>query len=296
MSRLPFVLAFLLLFSAGCGRQERKEVKLFEPGSGVPEIIQEDERSFRVGIAAVLSPKEMFVYYNNLLDYLGEKLSKPVVIRHGHYERINDLLRDGELDLAFICSGAYAAAHKEFGLRVLAVPVMDGKSEYYSYIIVPSDSGVSDFSELEGKSFSFVDPLSNSGYFYPVRLLKENDKSPTAFFSRILFTNSHDNSIMAVAERLVDGAAVNSLVYDMLAAANPRLVERTKIIRISPPYGIPPVVVPPGADGNLIEEFEEFFLNLHEDETGLRILRDLRIDKFIKPAAGLYDSILLPEP
>ena len=62
---------------------------------------------------------------------------------------------------------------------------------------------------------------------YQLSLLGE---APVSFFSRYLFTYSHDTSIMAVADKLVDGAAVDSLVYDQLVAGKPELVSKTKII------------------------------------------------------------------
>ncbi len=281
----------VLVFFAGCGSREAIEVSLLPNEHQPAEITAVDEDALSVGIAAVLSPKEMFVYYNDLLNHMGEKLSKPVVMKHGSYERINELLRSGGVDMAFICSGAYVAAREEFGLDLLAVPVMGGETVYYSYIIVPDDSPAEDFMELEGKSFAFVDPLSNSGYLFPVELLNEGGKVPTRFFSRIIFTRSHDNSIIAAAERLVDGAAVNSLVYDMFAAENPGLAGRVRIILVSPPFGIPPLVVPPATDSRTREKLEAFFLGLHQDEKGSQILGDLKIDRFVPPEDGMYDSI-----
>lgn len=294
MNKLFFVFSIMLLFFTGCERQEIKEVKLFQEEGEITETEESGKKkSFTIGIAAVLSPKEMFIYYKDLLDYLSEKLSKPILIKSGNYERINNLLHAGEIDMAFVCSGAYEEGHRKFNLQLLVVPVMKGKTVYYSYIITSADSPVSHFDQLEGKSFAFVDTLSNSGYLYPVYLLSRKNKTPVLFFSRIIFTNSHDNSIISVAEKFIDGAAVDSLIYDILSATAPQLIARTKIINTSPPFGIPPVVIPKGTTQQMKEELERFFLNLHKEEKGLKILRNLEIDRFVRAEDSMYDSICL---
>ena len=65
----------------------------------------------------------------------------------------------------------------------------------------------------------------------------------------------------------------------------------TRIIKKSEPFGIPPVVVPPGLDPTLEEQQRNLFLNIHTDEKGRKILAKLMIDKFIILDDHKYDSI-----
>ena len=76
-------------------------------------------------------------------------------------------------------------------------------------------------------------------------------ETPDSFFRKYVFTYSHDNSIKSVAEKLVDGAAVDSLVYDYTVARSPLFSAKTRVIQKSGPYGIPPVVVHPGLNPEL---------------------------------------------
>ncbi|MCM8804308.1 MAG: phosphate/phosphite/phosphonate ABC transporter substrate-binding protein [Candidatus Omnitrophica bacterium] len=285
-----FLLISVILFClTACEKKEIKEIKIFQPEEEKKISIQ--ERSIKVGIAAVLSPKDGFIYYKELLDYLSEKMSYPIVIKYGHYKEINECLKSGELDIAFVCSGAYIEGNKKFKLQLLVSPVVNNKTTYHSYIIVHKESSISNFDQLKGKSFAFTDPLSNSGYLFPVFYLAKKGKTPQQFFYKTIFTYSHDNSIIAVAEKLIDGAAVDSLVYDWMKQTKPDLIARTKIILSSPPFGIPPVVVPYKIDSSFRENLQNFFLNLHKEEKGRQILSKLKIDKFIKPDDRIYDSI-----
>ena len=70
----------------------------------------------------------------------------------------------------------------------------------------------------------------------------------TPYFENSIFTYSHDKSIHAVADKLVDGAAVDSLVYHMVLEEDPALRAKTRIIWRSPAYGMPPVVANPHLD------------------------------------------------
>jgi hypothetical protein len=50
------------------------------------------------------------------------------------------------------------------------------------------------------------------------------------FFDTTNYTYAHDKSIMAVAEGLVDAAAVDSLIWDYADRMDPEFTSRTKII------------------------------------------------------------------
>jgi phosphonate transport system substrate-binding protein len=104
----------------------------------------------------------------------------------------------------------------ELGVDLLAAPQVGGETVYYSYIIVPADSDIQSFADFRGRSFAFTDPLSKTGKLSTVHLLWQQDETPESYFAETFYTFSHDNSIRAVADGLVDGAAVDSLVYDYL--------------------------------------------------------------------------------
>lgn len=283
-----------LIFFLSCGKKEEiKNINLKKPTKKLETKITGN--ALRIGIAAVISPRESFLYYQELLKYIEEKIHIPVISKQGKYKEISYLLKSNNLEVAFICSGVYPILQKEGVVELLVVPVVKGKTEYYSYIIVHKESSISNLFELKSKSFSFTDPLSNSGYFYPVFLLARENKIYQTFFSRTIFTHSHDNSIIAVAEKLVDGAAVDSLVYDYLKETSPQLISKTKILHTSPPFGIPPVVVSKNLDKDKRERLRNIFLQLHKEKKGKEILSHLKIEKFVIGSDKMYDSIRMME-
>jgi phosphonate transport system substrate-binding protein len=65
------------LYVSGCGKDSdavvvdfSKTVAVERPKSPTPESAQ-----LKVAVAAIISPKETFIYYRQLLDYIGNKMA-----------------------------------------------------------------------------------------------------------------------------------------------------------------------------------------------------------------------------
>lgn len=253
---------------------------------------QKERGPLRIAVAAMISPEETINVYQELMDYIAARLGRPVEMKQRRtYQEVNDMLGTGKLDAAILCSGPYVYAKRQYGIELLAVPVINGSPTYRSYIIVPQSSTAASLEELHRKRFAFTDPLSTSGYLYPVYALMSQGRQPATFFAKTLFTYSHDNSIEAVAEGVVDGAAVDSLIYDYLQGTNPALVARTRIIHRSPPFGAQPVAVPKYLDQATKRALRDLFLGLDQEPGGREILKKLGVDRFIRGDDSLYKSI-----
>lgn len=282
-----------LLVGAGCSSGEDAKKVSLEKREEVSKAGAPSKQSVvRIAVGAMLVPREGYQHYKDLLDYVSSELGRPVrIVDRESYAEINALLENGELDAAFVCSGPYVDGHEEFGLELLVVPVAFGAPVYYSYIIVPKESPVSSVEELRGKSFAFTDPQSNTGRLVPSYLLASMGEDVDRFFAKTTYTYAHDKSIMAVAEELVDGAAVDSLIWDYADRTDPSLTSRTKIIWKSQPCGIPPVVVRNDIDGELKERLRQIFLEMHLTGKGREILAKMMIDRFQIGKDSAYDSI-----
>jgi len=257
----------------------------------------------RVAAAGVVSPQATVRYYDRLFEYIGQRLHRSVeVLQRGSYAEINDLIRAGTVDLAVVCSRAYVVGHREFGMELLVVPQIRGRTTYHSLIIVPRNSPARKVGDLRGKVFAFSDPLSNSGRLAPTYLLYTMGTAPQAFFARTLFTYSHDRSVEAVTHHLVDGAAVDSLVYNGLCASYPEIKERTRVLWRSPPYAMSPFVVPPQLPISLKRQLRKVLLAMDKEAEGQALLTQLQIDRFVLIPDSAYDSIramekqLSPQP
>ena len=250
------------------------------------------EEVLRAGVASMITPVSAVKYYQQVVEYLGQKLGMPSVMVHRTtYDEIDVMLEEGRLEVAFICSSPYVLDQNKFGIELLVAPQVNNAVSYHSNIIVHKDSTYQTVEDLRGKSFVFVDPKSNSGRLYPLFLLAKKHETPESFFESFLYSYSHNKSVEIVAKNRADGAAVDSIVYDYMVATDSPYAAQTRIIHRSPPFGIPPVVVPPGIAPRLKLALRDIFLGMHEDPAGRDILREMRIERFIEVPDSNYDSI-----
>ena len=285
------LLIFLTMLLSGCGISSEKVVRL--QGPDVPAAIQVESSKarlpFRVAVSSILSPVETLDGYEPLLKYLEARLERPVVLlQRRTYQEVNQLLADKAVELAFVCSGGYIAGR---GIELFAVPEVKGQRTYQSYIIARATLPAQSLKDLRGYSFAFTDPLSFSGYMAPLYMLLLDNTDPKAYFSRTFFTFSHDNSIRSVADGIVDGAAVDSMIYDRVLARRPEWAGRVQIVEKSLTVGNPPVVVPQGLDSALRQKVLAILLSMHEDPVGKQALRKLDYDRFTTPDEDLYKPL-----
>ncbi|ACL19289.1 phosphonate ABC transporter, periplasmic phosphonate-binding protein [Desulfitobacterium hafniense DCB-2] len=247
----------------------------------------------RIAVASVITPMENVDLYGDLLNLLGERVDMQAqMVQRENYSDTNHLIENGDVQVAFICSGALLGRDKaEQAERILVAPEIAGSSKYRSYIIVPAHSPAHFFRDLKGKTFAYTDPLSFSGRIAPQYMLKKAGYNPSSFFSKTIFTYSHDNSIKAVAEGLVHGAAVDSLIYDLTLSRRPELMDKIKVIDQSEEVGNPPVVVSSQIDPELRARIKNVFLTLHLDDEGRKALRLLQFDRFVHADLDLYDRV-----
>ena len=257
----------------------------------LPTPVQQDVHPLKVAIAAVISPQGTAESYAPLLDYLSARLNRPVErVQRRTYAEVNELLRSGEVDLAFVCTSSYLMGKREFNLQLLAAPQVNGEVVYRAQIIVPAKSSTKELTDLRGKVFAFTDPISFTGRVYPTFLLQALGEQPETFFSRTFFTYSHDDAIGAIADGVADGASVDSLVLDFALKQTPELAQRIRIIHTSPPFGMPPVVVSPDLRPQTRAELETILLNMHLDKDGLAALQTLGYDRFVQVSTEDYLS------
>lgn len=284
---------FVTLLASCQNRRNEKIVDVdFSSSDETGSLTNQSDIPLEAAVAAMISPEENFFYYTKIFDYISQHMNREIVFKQRKtYSEVNILLGSRELDFAFICSGAYVDAQKDFGAEILVIPQIQGKTSYQAYIIVSTDSVYEKFEDLKGFSFAFTDPLSNTGCLYPKFLVKQMNFVEDNFFSRIIFTYAHDFSIQAVNSRLTDAASVDSIIFDYFQTNNPHKVDKLKIVNKSEPFGMPPVVVHPEIEPSIRKKLETIFLEMDQNPLGKEILEHLGIDRFVLGKDENYESI-----
>lgn len=288
-----WIIALIALMVSGCAAAPYEPTIRLSVLQPLPVQGEDVLVPLRVSVAAVISPTGTAESYQPLLTYLSAQLDRPVeLVQRRTYAETNELIEQGLVDLAFVCTSAYISGRQQFEMELLVAPQVNGVTTYHALLIVRADSPARRMDDLRGTVFAFTDPTSHTGRVYPTALVQRLGSTPDRFFERTFFTYSHDNAIRAVAEGLADAAAVDSLVYEYAVARNPDLAQRVRVIHRSPPFGIPPVVVSPNVRPQLKATLQEVMLTMADDPTGSgpQALQVLGIDRFVLIDDQAYES------
>jgi phosphonate transport system substrate-binding protein len=277
---------------SGCNREEPVMVRLDRAIVQTPSSSARGPKPLRIGMGAMITPKEGYAHYHQLAEYLARKIGRPIeLVDRDNYTQINKMLQNRELEVSFVGSGLYAEGHGSYGLEIIAVPEVNGTSTYHAYIIVPKESSARNLRDLRGATFAFTDPKSNTGKLVPTYMLARMGETPETFFKKAIYTYGHDKSIKAVAEHFADGASVDSLIWEQFARNHPETASKIKIVAKSPAYGIPPLVAVPGIDPALKKALRSALLAMHTDPAGKQILAQMNIDRFVLQPDRAYDTV-----
>ena len=281
------VLAVLAAVLVHTLSEERIQV-YFDRVEAIPGYkIELREQPLRIAMISVLNHQTTDEYQHAMVRSIGRLLGRPVLLLHRRsYAEINQLLARGDADVAFLSSGAYMVYGKKEDVRLLAMPERDGANRYFSYIIVPRGSPAESLSDLRGRRFVYVDPLSYSGYIELRARLRAMGEDPEHFFGSYYFTYSHDDSLRAVADGLVDGGVIASLTYDYYRVNAPAILDRIRLLEAMPGSGMGPVVA--RRDLGDADAVQEILLHLDADAEAKEAMQHLLIDRFVPPQPELY--------
>ncbi len=253
-------------------------------------LMADSERAYRIGLTAVIL-NDQTSFLKEWQDYLSDYLKRPVqFIQRQTYQEVTDLLLSGDLDAAWTCGYPYVR-HRD-KLKLLGVPLFNGKPLYRSYLIVPAtDTRTRGIIDLKGKVFAYSDPDSNSGFLYPQVSLIEEGIEPQHFFSKSFFTWAHRDVVKAVADGVAQGGSVDGYVWETLSRHDPALTAGTRLVNKSPLFGFPPLVVRKDISRQRFFALRGALLNMSSGAEGRRLLQQLNLDGFTEGEDSLFDGV-----
>lgn len=224
-------------------------------------------------------------------EFMAESLQRPVeFVQRDSYRETMDLLRLEKLEFGWICD--YPFLHLKDTVRLMAVPLYQGRPHYRSYLIVhKSNNQVRAMADLADSIFAYADPYSNTGYLAPRYEIRQIGRDPGNFFRKTFFTWSHRKVVEAVASGLARGGAVDSYIWDTLVHVEPALAGRTRIVSRSPEYGFPPFVSHRLVSTADFQQMQAHLLGTSTSEKGRKLLARLYLDGFTTGSPALYDGV-----
>ncbi|MEX5665780.1 phosphonate ABC transporter substrate-binding protein [Pseudomonas neuropathica] len=198
-----------------------------------------------IGLIPSEDSQAMIESSKQVLDDLQAKIGMPVVpFVATDYNGIIEALRSGKLDVAYLGPFSYVLATSVADVEAFSVAVTKktGQSAYKSVILARKDSGIHSLADLKGHTFAFVDPSSASGHLFPKAGLEQEGFAPDTLFKRVIFSGSHDASILAVENKKVDAAAVADRIFASAVAKGVVKQDDFEIVWSSKPIPESPMV------------------------------------------------------
>ena len=157
--------------------------------------------------------------WDGFVKHMAEVTGKKVVFFPVQsYAAQYEAMRSGRLHVAGVNTGGNPVAVNCAGFvpfAMMAAP--DGSYGYEMEIIVPADGPIQNPEDLKGKTLAFTSPTSNSGFKAPSAILKADFGLIADQDFKTTFSGKHDNSIMGVANKDYEAAAVaNSVLKRMI--------------------------------------------------------------------------------
>ena len=255
------------------------------------EPIAAKNHKFRFAIASMVSAEETWVTYKELIDYVASHIGDEAsMVLRPSYSDVRILLEEKKVDVALVCTGTYITCSRSATIELIAAPEFKNDLKYRCLFVVNKNSAIDNITDLQGRSFAFTDPESNTGCIVPSWIVSKHGAEPKDYFSKIVYTGSHDKSLHAVAKGLVDGVGVDSLVFYSFVENHPEMRESLRVIWESEAFGAPPIVVPTGLPESAKEQLREIFVAMSEDAQGREILDGIGIERFRAPKPNEYSS------
>lgn len=229
-----------------------------------------------------------------ITDYLQKELGIPVkgYVTQDHAAAV-EALRNGDADISFMGGLPYVLAHENIGAEVILAEVYRGSPTYRGRIFVLKDSGIKKLDDLRGKSITFADPISESGYIYPLEtfveagLIKRGD-DPKEFFGEVYFAGGYQQAIQALANGLVDAAGVSQFA-DLLLT--PEQLPKITWIAESKPIPSHLVCARKGLNPERVDAFKQAMLKLNQPEYKYLLKHVYGPDGYVEANHSDYKSV-----
>ena len=240
------------------------------------------------------NPEKLIGDIEIITEYLQKEMGIAVkgYVTQDHAAAV-EALRGGEADISFMGGLPYVLAHEIIGAEVILSEVYRGSPTYRARIFVLKDSGIEKVEDLKGKSIAFADPISESGFIYPLEiiveagLLKRGD-DPNQVFSNVYFAGGYQQAIQALANGLVDAAGVSQFA-DLLLT--PEQLPKITWIAESKPIPSHLVCVRKGLDKERIDAFKQAMLKLNQPENKHLLKYVYSPDGYIEASHSDYKSV-----
>lgn len=261
----------------------------------------ENPEALRFSIIPTEETMQELALYKPVIDILSKNTGKKIEFyMPTSYASVIEAMLGNWVDIAVHGPNSYVIGNeKSKNIEVFATyakakgTFQEEGPGYHAVLIARKDSKFKDIPSIKDSVVALADPASTSGNLMPrVEFAKEiGGGELEGYFSRVVYSGSHDKSAVAVSEGKADVAFVathrldNVIDRGLVKAEDFRVLWKSRLVPQDPfTYR-----------GTLCEDLKakirDTFLNLHNEPDAKKFLENLSSVKFVPMRSEDYDLI-----
>lgn len=240
------------------------------------------------------NPEKLLGDIDVITGWLSQEIGVPVegFVTIDHAAAV-EALRNGDADISFMGALPFVLAEAQIGAVPLLSEVYRDAPTYTGRVFVRRDSGIATLADLRGRDIAFADPISESGYLYPLAEFERagliaGPAEAEGFFGRVFFAGGYQQAMQAMAEGLVDAAGASQYA-DLLLAPD----QQSQVTWIAESEPIPShlVIARPGLDADVQARFVAAMLRLNEPGHREKLRHLYGPDGYVPADAAAFDGV-----
>ena len=251
-------------------------------------------KELRLAFIPQENPEKLLGDIKVITQWLSDQTGHPVegFVTIDHAAAV-EALRNGDADISFMGALPFVLAEDQIGAVPLLSEVYRDAPSYTGRVFVRKDSGITSLADLKGRDVAFADPISESGYMYPLAEFEkagliESPAKADEFFGRIFFAGGYQQTMQAMAQGLVDAAGASQYA-DLLLT--PQQQAEVTWIAESPAIPSHVVIARPGLDAELSEKFVEAMLQLNKPANRRMLQYLYGPDGYVRAEGTNFDGV-----
>lgn len=261
----------------------------------------EDPKALRFSIIPTEETIQELTLYKPVIDVLAKNTGKKIEFyMPTSYASVIEAMLGNWVDIAVHGPNSYVIGNeKSKNIEVFATYAkMKGHFQeeapgYRAVLISKKGSKFTDIKAIKGSVVALADPASTSGNLMPrVEFAKEiGNVELEKYFSKVVYSGSHDKSAIAVHEGKADVAFVATHRLDNVINRGLAKADEFQVLWKSRLIPQDPFTYRGTLCDDLKKKIKDTFLNLHTMEAGKKFLANVKSNKFVEMKSEDYDII-----
>ena len=261
----------------------------------------EDPKALRFSIIPTEETIQELTLYKPVIDVLSKNTGKKIEFyMPTSYASVIEAMLGNWVDVAVLGPASYVIGNeKSKNIEVFATyskkkgHFQEEAPGYRAVLVAKKGSKFTDIKAIKGSVVALADPASTSGNLMPrVEFAKEiGNAELEKYFSKVVYSGSHDKSAIAVHEGKADVAFVathrlDNVINRGLAKPEDFVVLWKSRMIPQDPFAYRGTLCP-----ELKKKIADTFLNLHTMAAGNKFLDNVKSAKFLPMSSADYDII-----